>query len=190
MKKKIILISIYVLALALFVAAGSTIAWLVDVSDEPLVNVFAPSNIDVELKETTTTYKMIPGTPIDKDPTVYVSNDIDCYVFLKVEETANFGTYMTYDLVDEWLPLEGYSGIYYRVVAAGSYNSTVEFPVIEGNKVYVPNSVTKEDMNALYNADGTVNTDAQPKLTFTAAAVQKDNLSVSEAYGQVVWPTN
>ncbi len=181
----------YVLTLALLVAAGSTLAWLVDVSDEPLVNIFAPSNIDVEIKETTSNYKMIPGTPIDKDPTVYVSNDIDCYVFLKVDETDNLGTYMEYTIADGWIPLvDGIAddGIYYREVEAGTYNSTASFPVIKDDTVYVPNTVTKEAMNALYNADGTVNIDAQPKLTFTAAAVQQDNLTVQEAYNQVVWP--
>ena len=66
MKKKGLLL---ILALTLLVTAitGGTLAWLTAESDE-VVNKFTTSDISVELKETKTVFKMIPGYTIDKDP--------------------------------------------------------------------------------------------------------------------------
>jgi hypothetical protein len=149
------------------------------------VNTFSPSNIGLDLTETTTEYKMIPGEEIDKDPKVTVKTDVACYVFVKVEKSANFDTYMKYEMADGWIALNGVSGVYYREVAAGTYATAKEFPVIKGNTVTVLDTVTKDQMNLLYKADGTVKTDAQPTLTFTAYAFQKDGFTPAEAWAEL-----
>jgi hypothetical protein len=58
-------------------------------------------------------------------------------------------------------------------VAAASYENGQEFYILNGNKVAVPNYVTKTQLNNLYNADGSVKTADLPKLIFTAYAIQK-----------------
>lgn len=168
MKKKIVLASIVALSLALFVAVGGTIAWLF-VTSGPIENTFEPSNINVTLVETTgSTYKMIPGTVLPKDPTVTVENDIDCYVFLKLE-TNNTGSYLDYEIESEWLPLAGHPGFFYRYVP---YDAGVKtFSILVGNKVTVKSSVTKDMMTELING-----TAPKPQMIFTAAAIQSENM--------------
>ena len=69
MKKKITLL--LSLALAVAIGIGGTLAWLTD-KTESKVNTFTVGNIDIDLTETTTNYKMVPGQTIDKDPKVTV----------------------------------------------------------------------------------------------------------------------
>ena len=177
------LITVLSMILVMLIGVAGTLSYL-QVATQPVQNTFAPSNIDLTLEETTTTYKMIPGVEIKKDPKVTVKADIDCYVFVKVEESANFDTYMTYAIANGWIQLKdandnNIAGVYYREVSAttdedGDNNNHVEaFTVLADNKVTVPDTVDKDDMNALYDTDGTVKADSQPKLTFTAYAIQK-----------------
>ena len=63
-------------------------------------------------------------------------------------------------------------GVYYRDVPAAAADTS--FDVLAGNQVTVNTGVTKTQLNAL-----TENT--QPKLTFTAYAVQKDNVADAAA---------
>lgn len=169
MKKKIVLTSIVALSLALLVAVGVTVAYLF-VKTDSVVNTFEPSNIEVTLTETTgTSYKMIPGTTLAKNPTVTVVNDIDCYVFIKVE-LNNTGSYLEYDIESEWIPLENHTGVYYREVSKDAADK--EFNILVNNQVKVSDSVTKEMMTKLING-----TEPYPTLTFTAYAVQSDNVA-------------
>lgn len=182
-KKHVLLISALAILMALCTVAGATLAYLFTKTNS-VVNTFSPSNIGLDLTETTTEYKMIPGTTIDKDPKVTVKTDVACYVFVKVEKSANFDTYMEYEMADGWIALDGVAGVFYREVAASTYASAQEFPVIKGNKVTVPEEITKEQMNLLYNENGTVKADAQPKLTFTAYAVQASGFATAKD----AWP--
>ena len=185
------LVAVLSMVLVMCLTVAGTLAWLVD-ETTPVVNTFSPSNIDLKLEEspvgesgstTANIYKMIPGVKIDKDPKVTVKADIDCYVFVKVTETDNFDTYMTYEIdAGVWTELDAtqYPGVYYREVSAtadedqDSKNDVEAFYVLDGNQVMVPNTVTKGDMDKLYTNDGTVKADAElPKLTFTAYAIQK-----------------
>lgn len=181
------LVAVLSVILVMCLTVAGTLAYL-QMKTESVVNTFSPSNIDLTLTETDKAYKMVPGVDIDKDPKVTVTADIPCYVFLKVEKSANFDTYMTYQLAEGWNELPDIDGVFYREVTADGG----EFGVLAGNKVTVPNTVTKTEMNALYNDDGTVKDEAElPKLTFTAYAIQKngfeDNLlgAWNEAHGQV-----
>ena len=177
--------------LVVLIGIAGTLAYL-KAETTPVINTFSPSNIGLTLEETATpggsatenTYKMVPGVAISKDPEVTVTADIDCYVFVKVEESTNFDTYLTYTISD-WNPVPNETNVYYREVSASAdedndgKNDVEAFYVLNGNSTYpngvvtVDAGVTKTKMDALYNADGTVNANSQPKLTFTAYAIQK-----------------
>lgn len=169
MKKKMA-IAATAIALVLCFAIGGTLAWLVDKTG-PVVNTFTYGDINIELAETTTEYKMIPGNHIAKDPTVTVKADSEaCWLFVKIEESTNkkFSDFMTYEVADDWTALDGSAGVYYREVAA--VTNDLAFEVLKNNQVTVKDTVTKQDLNAL-------TTETYPKLTFTAYAVQKDGFA-------------
>ena len=64
-KALVVLSLMMVLAVA---AVGGTLAWLTD-STQEVKNTFTTSDIDITLAETTgTSYKMVPGFTITKDP--------------------------------------------------------------------------------------------------------------------------
>lgn len=185
MRKKLIT-AVIALTLVLTSLVGVTVAWL-SVNTDPVTNTFSPSNIGLTLTETERTYKMVPGTEIAKDPKVTVTNDIDCYVFVKVAKTTNFDTYMTYRIAGGWSEVtsaaDGDYKVYYREVKADDNNKT--FSVLDGDKVVVPNTVTKTDMDKLYDTNGAVVTANQPKMTFTAYAIQKTGFATAaEAWAE------
>lgn len=166
MKKKVL--SIVAVVLVLCCAIGGTLAWLTD-KTASVTNTFTVGDINIELTETTTNYKMVPGNTISKDPKVTVkANSEACWLFVKVEKSANFDSFMTYDMADGWTELPSVTGVYYREVAATT--AATDFSVLKGDSVSVKDTVTKADLNAL-----TQNT--FPTLTFTAYAVQKDNVA-------------
>ena len=175
-KKKKLLILIACECLLLFTMVTGTIAWLTDKS-ATVANTFKPSNITVALEETNTTldgtnykkeFKMIPGAPIEKDPKVDVTTDINCYVFVEVTKSNNLDTYIEWEIAEGWTALKTNSNVYYREIST----TTLDIPVIKNNTVTVKTNVTKDQMNAL----GT-DTNNYPKLTFTAYAIQKDYLT-------------
>ena len=172
MKKKSLAL---VLALAMIVVCvvGGTLAWLIATTGS-VTNTFTYGDINIKLEETDATvsadgsatkeFKMIPGYTIDKDPKVTVKAGSEkCYLFVKVAESDNFDSFMTYDMADGWTALAGVNGVYYRVVDASATNQ--EFGVLKNDKVTVSGDVTKAMLNALTEA-------TQPTLTFTAYACQ------------------
>lgn len=183
MKKMIAVLSVILIVL---VGAAGTLTYL-QVKTNDVVNTFAPSNIGLTLVESPNTYKMVPGVDIAKDPKVTVTSDIDCYVFVKVVESSNVDTFLSYTVdTNVWTPLVDANGVkvdgvYYCAVTAAEATDGKEFFVLTGKGtaelkngfVTVSAEVTKDQMNALYKADGSVNTAAQPKLTFTAYAIQQ-----------------
>lgn len=175
MKKRVI--TIIAAALLLCCAVGGTLAWLIDKTD-PVVNTFTAGNVNIELKETTKDYKMVPGNKIDKDPIVTVKGGSEaCWVFVKVEKSANFDAFMTYALDAGWIALQNVDGVYYREV--GATTTDAQFPVLLDNQVKVIDTVSKAQLNAL--AEGTY-----PTLTFTAYAIQRDNIATAaEAWAKI-----
>lgn len=166
MKKKSLAL---VLALAMIVVCvvGGTLAWLTATTPE-VKNTFTTSDVDITLTETTgTSYKMIPGYTIAKDPKVTVEAGSEkCYLFVKVAESDNFDSFMTYDMATGWTQGDGTdipSNVYYREVETSTDNQ--EFAVLKDNQVTVSGDVTKTMLNDL-----TENT--YPTLTFTAYACQ------------------
>lgn len=175
MKKKTLAL---VLALTLLVAGvvGGTLAWLTDRTAE-VKNTFTVGDINIDLTETNRDYKMVPGNKLDKDPTVTVkANSEACWLFVKVTESENLDTFITYAIAEGWAALPGVDGVYYREVPASAADQT--FSVLAGNAVTVKSDVTRTMLE-------TAKTDA-PTLTFQAYAVQKDNVaSASDAWAKV-----
>ena len=163
-----------VLALTLLVisAVAGTLAWLTAKSDT-VVNTFTTSGIDVELTETNEEYKMIPGYSIHKDPKATVlTGSEECYLFVKLEKSSNFDTYLEYAIADGWTQLTTDKDgkaitdlVYYRKVLTKDIGTA--YSVLANDQVTVKGSVTKDLMNAL-DAAGAV----KPILKFTAYASQ------------------
>ena len=167
-------IAVLALVLVIGCAVGGTAAWLATKSD-PIVSTFTYGDINITLGETTgATYKIIPGVNIDKDPKVTVKKDSEaCWLFVKVEEEGTFvADKVTYSVADDWTQGDDTdipANVYYREV--GAVTADTDFYVLNGNKVTVSNSLTKEDIANI----------TQPKLTFTAYAVQKDGMDTAAA---------
>lgn len=183
MKKKAT-IAVVALALVLCFAIGGTLAWLVAKTD-PVINTFTYGDINIALSETTgKKYKMIPGNDITKDPKVTVEAGSEaCWLFVKVEKSGNFDTFMTYAIAEGWTQLkknaEGVAItdlIYYREVTATT--TDMDFHVLANDSVLVRDDVTKDMLNADdFN---------EPTLTFTAYAVQKDGFATAaDAWAEI-----
>lgn len=179
-------IALLALVLVIGCVAGGTVAWLV-AKTEPVVNTFTYGNIDIALAETTgEDYKIIPGKDIPKDPKVTVTAGSEaCWLFVKVEETGTFvADKVTYAIADSWTQGNGTeipSNVYYREVSAEDAKNGVSYYVLAGNTTYpngvitVSSDLTKENIPA-----------ANPTLTFTAYAVQKENITTAaDAWAKV-----
>lgn len=157
------------LAIVLLISCGigGTIAWL-KADPTTIVNTFTTSDLSITLSETEPagkTAQMIPGATIAKNPKITVSDDsVDCYVFVKIEESANFSDFMTYSVASGWNGELG-DGVYWREVTA---NTSREFDILADNCVVVSGEVDKADMAAAKNSN--------PTLRFTAYAIQSANL--------------
>ena len=169
MKKTLTVVIALVLVVVMSVAG--TVAYLTATTD-PVVNTFTVGNIDITLAESKNlNLKMVPGNDITKDPKVTVVGGSEaCWLFVKVEKSGDLDNFVTYNIADGWTELTGVDGVFYREVAASESNQ--EFAVLKDNKVTVKDTVTKAMMDAL-NVEGAT----KPTLTFTAYAVQKDNIA-------------
>lgn len=182
-------VAILALVLALGCAAGGTFAWLVTKTD-PVVNTFTYGDINITLGETTgNDYKIIPGVNIEKDPKVSVTaNSEACWLFVKVEEEGTFVTNkVTYSIRDGWTQGTGANGngvpenVYYREVSADDAKAGVDYYVLAGDNTY-PNGVVTVSSEL---TKGEIPTN-QPKLKFTAYAVQRDAINnVADAWEKV-----
>lgn len=181
-------IALLALVLVIGCVAGGTVAWLV-AKTEPVVNTFTYGNINIALAETTgTNYKVIPGTVIEKDPKVTVKAGSEaCWLFVKVEEVGAISTITTdpvhYAIDTGWAQLKDkdgkdVSGVYYRLVDA--VDNDTAFNVLKDNKIIVSGELTKETING-YAVQ-------QPTLTFTAYAVQKENIADAKTAWEKVTP--
>lgn len=171
--------AVLALVLVLGCALGGTVAWLVAKSD-PVVNTFTYGDININLEETTgSSYKIIPGVDIAKDPKVAVEADSEaCWLFVKVDEVGTFvADKVTYSVADGWTQGDGTKipkNVYYREVSAADAKNGASYYVLEGDTdhpngvVNVSDRLTKEDIKGITT---------QPTLTFTAYAVQKDGIA-------------
>lgn len=167
-------VTLLALVLVFGCAVGGTFAWLTAKTD-PVVNTFTYGDINIGLTETTNNpYKIVPGVNIEKNPKVTVKAGSEaCWLFVKVEE-ENWPTFkdgetakIAYEIESGWTKLEGQNGVYYREV--GAVSADTSFEVIKGNLITVSENLTKTEVNTVVTR--------QPKLTFTAYAVQKDGVA-------------
>lgn len=181
-------------------AIGGTVAWLTTQTDD-VQNVFTAGNIEMELNETTTEYKMIPGWTINKDPVVTVkAGSEDCFVFIEVNKTGgnvtvggktySFDDFIAYSIDSRWSALtdelgKTVEGVYFcraeniasdrkiNVLSGGTYTDSAGTVAWSANQVATKPSVTKEMMNDVTGSN-------KPTLTFTAYAVQLYKSNTSE----------
>ena len=180
-KKFIAILSVFVmLALTMVVgcAVDGTVAWLVSES-ESSVSTFTLGDINIKLtgESESQPLKIIPGVEIKRSLKVTVEpNSEACWLFVKVEGTnwshfpdANGTAKVSYsvDVQNGWIALNGHPGVYYREVSAEDAKTGVEYDV--NGVVAVSKELTKAEVNSI--ASGT-----QPKLSFTAYAVQRDGI--------------
>ena len=187
MKKGLILILSIVMVVCISISA--TLAYLF-VDTTPVENTFEYGDINITLDESKDLdLKMIPGKDITKDPKVTVlKNSEACWLFVMIEKSTNFDNFMEYTVATGWTQGDGTNvpaNVYYREVPAMTANT--EFEVLDGNKVHVKEGVLKTALNAFdTDKNGELSKGekaALPKLTFTAYAVQKDNVtSVADAW--------
>ncbi|MGI6664171.1 MAG: SipW-dependent-type signal peptide-containing protein [Christensenellaceae bacterium] len=184
MKKKTLLL---LLALVLVIGGviGGSLAWLTDTTND-VVNIFTTSGIDITLEESEDLdLTMVPGYTIEKDPMVTVlDGSEDCWLFVKLEKSANFDNFLSYVIADGWTQGDGTnipSNVFYRAVM--SEDAVKNFGVLKDDEVTVLCTVTQAMMEAL-------NVDIYPKLTVTAYASQyyKNNteaFSAAEAWANI-----
>jgi len=198
------MVMILSLMLVVGLSVGGTLAWLT-ASTGPVENTFTVGDIEITLKEhaynpedtdtklnddvaNINEYPLIPGTTYYKDPVVAVTaNSEDCYLFVKFEQVNNPSAYLNYtSLLDgnDWNKLPGEDNVWYREVA--KTDTTRSWHLLADDQVAVKTNVVK----AGTDTTGTNNVampaaDKQPQLKYTAYAVQKDNLTVTQAWEQV-----
>ena len=190
MKKKSF-VMVLALVLVFAVAVGGVVAWLTATTG-PVKNTFTVGDINITLTETGAvngekSYQVIPGDVKDKDPTVTVVGGSEaCYLFVKVDvanNTVNGKDIYSFDVRTgdgNWTKLE--DGVYYRVVDAATAEAGASYYVLSGDTTHanglvsINEKLTKADIEAIKTAN-------QPTLTFTAYAVQKDNVgSAADAW--------
>lgn len=178
------------MALLIGGAIGGTLAYLMT-STTPVVNTFTVGNIgtltlsETEMDATSRTkdYMVIPGVEIPKDPKVtFTGNNVAAYVFVKVDAaegwttTTDNRTYtcikgqVSWTVDSNWtfLTEDGTAKVYYKEATTTGLSNV---SVISDNKITVANTVLQSELTA----------GAVPNLTFTAYAVQKDNLATPAA---------
>lgn len=168
-KNKLILLTFAVIVV-LTAVIGGTIAWIITVTNE-VENTFTIGDINITLTETTgKLYDLTPGVTRDKDPTVTVkAGSDDCWLFVKITESAEIKSFVSYHAEDGWIKFDGEEGVYYRKVARSAADQS--FNILRYNHVKVKEDVTEEQLAAL--------TENQ-KLAFTAYAVQQTGFDTPE----------
>lgn len=161
MKKKIVLIAMVALVLALGAAVGTTVAWLVDTS-EKVENTFTVGDINIELKETTgSDYKIVPGSSQAKDPTVTVkAGSEECYVYVLIDNTVvlNGETVATPNLSSDWSEVasSGTKTLYRYKDTVDLSNSNDDRYLTVFTQVDYADSIKKEDITTLTGTNITV----------------------------------
>lgn len=171
LRNRRIALTVCLMLVVMVASIGGTVAWLT-AKTAPVVNTFTYGDINITLAETTgNSYKIIPGVDIEKDPKVTVKGGSEaCYLFVKVDEAdwptvkeANGTTKkVNYAIASDWTPMPNVANVYYREVSASEADQP--FGILANDQVTVSANLTKTEVNDLKTK--------QPKLTFTAYAVQ------------------
>lgn len=170
------------------VSVLGTMAYLTS-KTQVITNTFTVGDINIALTETkpeSRQAKIIPGVDIEKDPKVTVKKDSEaCWLFVEVKEEG-IANKVTYSIADGWTKGDGTkipANVYYRSV--GAVTADTGFYVLAGNTdhpngvVIVRDELTKDEVDTITEGN-------QPKLTFTAYAVQKECIdTVADAWAKV-----
>ena len=183
MKKTLLIILCTIIACSCVM--GGTLAYLM-AETKTVKNTFTIGSISIAISETkgdngeveegfiNKTFKMSPGATIPKDPTVSVlANSEACWLFVKLEKSTNFDTFLEYTIAAGWTELTTGSGIYWRAVDATT-TDPVGFDVLLDNQVTVKDTITNDQAKSLIEAGNF------PTLSVTAYAVQKDSVVDSQ----------
>lgn len=151
-----------------------------------MVNTFTVGDINIELAETTgSTYKIVPGTDIAKDPKVTVkANSEKCWLFVKVDINAAMQTAASkgveWKYADGWNTLEldviedpGYV-VLYRIVDADTADQS--FYILKGDTAH-PNGVVTVPGTLDKTGLAAIKTAGTPTLTFTTYAIQYESFA-------------
>lgn len=175
MSKKMIA-GLLAVVLVLTTVIGGTLAYLTS-TPAAVKNTFTVGNVDITLTEEAGgenhEFHMVPGQTITKDPKVTVTEKTteDSYVFVKLDKSANYDTFLAEPvLAEDWTRVEGETNVWYRVVTKDAETKT--FDVLQNNQLTVNSDVTNEQMTAAANA--------QPTLTVTAYAIQQAGFATAE----------
>lgn len=199
MKLKKIVLMATSMALVAALAVGGTLAYLTSKTDV-ITNTFTVGKVAITLTETWNTdsngdnvndswsAQLMPGHTYTKDPTVTVSSDSEkCYLFVKVTETNNPGTYLSYSYTmaaadsgwTKWTDATGIGdndAVYYRVVEKSENDQS--WSLLTGNKVTVRDTVGgKVSMPAA---------NSTPSIAFQAYAIQFDGFTATSDKSAVV----
>ena len=114
-----------------------------------------------------------------------------CWLFVEVKEEGTFvANKVKYSVADGWTKGDGTkipANVYYRSV--GAVTADTGFYVLAGNTdhpngvVIVSDELTKDEVDTITEGN-------QPKLTFTAYAVQKEGIDTAAAAWAKVNPTS
>jgi len=193
-------------------AVGGTVAWLT-ASSGKIVNTFTYGDIRIGLGSSPASLlsleapedaeetdaaeekkaagnRMVPGKTLELDTTLYVAAGSEaCWLFVNMEESENFGDFLTYEMEDGWTRLdpEGEEKVYYREVVDMEDDFRIDAldedfmtNVIRENELEVRHDVTIEQFDEL-------TAETCPKISITAYAIQRANIDTPEiAWEQVV----
>ncbi len=149
---------------------GSVFAALTAKTDKD-VNTFVIGDINISLFESDDLkFDLSPNTTLKKDPKITVeANSVDCYLYVKVEESATLDKFIDYEVSNEWTPLKGlYPNIYYREVNKSNTDKT--YSILEND------SITTTD----FTVDDVKNNTVKPSISFIGYAVQKEEVESPE----------
>ncbi len=106
----------------------------------------------------------LPGTTLTlaNSPTVTLGKGSEaCYLFVKATKSADFDTYMSYQMAEGWTALDGVANVYYREVDTLAADAT--YGIVMNDQITVPATLTIEQMNVA----------TAQSVSFAAYAVQK-----------------
>jgi len=109
---------------------------------------------------------LIPGNVASKDNALTLSaGDDGCYIFLMLNKSGDFDSFMEYSLESCWQGIKGFKNVYF--LEAAPSDAEQRFGIFEDGEVCVSKEITKENISLI------ANTGNYPALTISAVAISK-----------------